>query len=242
MNLQPAFVILAAGMGTRLGKPHPKCLTILDSGETIMARQIRNIRASFGDSAVIHIVVGFQLEKIVEAFPNEKYIYNSAYDITNTSKSLLSALQGINHKKHNGIVWLNGDVVFDDDLMFYLKNVVENNVSFVSVDSKNIGEEEVKYTLNKQGSIASLSKQVNIDEALGEAVGINYVNREDVLTLAYNLKKVDNQDYFEKAIENSILNAEAVWVPFDISRLGLNAVEVDFSVDLDNANKTFFTV
>jgi choline kinase len=33
-------VILAAGIGSRLGKPHPKPLTVLSTGETIMQRQI----------------------------------------------------------------------------------------------------------------------------------------------------------------------------------------------------------
>lgn len=242
MNLRPAFVILAAGMGTRLGKPHPKCLTVLDSGETIMERQIKNIRIAFGDKADIYTVVGFQLEKIIDSFPEEKYVYNANYDVTNTSKSLLLALQNINHKKYDGVVWLNGDVVFDDDLMFYLKAVIENGISFVSVDNKNIGEEEVKYTLNELGTVSSLSKQVPLNDALGEAVGINYVVSDDIINFMHHLKEVDNQDYFEKGIENSIKSNETVWVPFDISSLGLNAVEVDFSADLANANKTFFSV
>jgi choline kinase len=240
MSLKPAFVILAAGMGTRLGKPHPKCLTVLDNGETIMARQIRNIRAAFGEDVDIHIVVGFQVDKIVEVFPKEKYIYNAQYDQTNTSKSLLLALQHINHKKYDGIVWINGDVVFDNDLPFYLKNIVNNGQSFVSVDNKNIGEEEVKYTLDATGKIDSLSKKVLIADALGEAVGINYVTSKDALEFSYFLKHVDDQDYFEKGIEKSIQKKALEWVPFDISSLGLNAVEVDFGADLENANKTFF--
>ena len=36
-------IILAAGKGTRLGMPHPKCLTKLKTGETILERQIRAI-------------------------------------------------------------------------------------------------------------------------------------------------------------------------------------------------------
>ena len=34
-------IILAAGKGTRLGMPHPKCLTTLKTGETILGRQIQ---------------------------------------------------------------------------------------------------------------------------------------------------------------------------------------------------------
>ena len=51
-------VILAAGMGTRLGRPHPKPLTKLDSGETIMRRQIINVRGAFSDELSKTVVGG----------------------------------------------------------------------------------------------------------------------------------------------------------------------------------------
>ncbi len=37
-------VILAAGVGTRLGRPFPKSLSILPTGEKILGRQIRLLR------------------------------------------------------------------------------------------------------------------------------------------------------------------------------------------------------
>jgi choline kinase len=54
----PQFVILAAGMGTRLGRPYPKPLTELADGRSIMRQQIDNIRGVFGDDAPITAVVG----------------------------------------------------------------------------------------------------------------------------------------------------------------------------------------
>lgn len=238
-TLLPQFVILAAGMGTRLGKPHPKCLTVLDNGETIMARQIRNIRAAFGKKAVINIVVGFQLEKIIDSFHGEKFIYNEEYDVTNTSKSLMRALRTVDTR--NGVVWMNGDVVFDEDLLFYFKEQISSNSSLITVNSETVADEEVKYTLDSEGNISALSKQVNTLEAFGESVGINFVNPETVKSLEYWLKKVDDQDYFEKGIEQSISKDKTVWKPFDITRLGLSAVEVDFSADLARANEQLFS-
>ena len=47
MTLQT--VILAAGMGSRLGRSLPKPLTELGDGRTIMGQQHDNIRAAFGD-------------------------------------------------------------------------------------------------------------------------------------------------------------------------------------------------
>ena len=86
-------VILAAGMGTRLGRPFPKPLTPLSDGRTIMEQQIDNLRQVFGADVRITTVVGFKLDLILEAFPDVTYIYNEAYDQTNTNRSLLKALR-----------------------------------------------------------------------------------------------------------------------------------------------------
>ena len=59
MTLQ--VVILAAGMGTRLGKPWPKPLTPLADGRSIMAQQLENVEKVFGQEARVTIVVGMRL-------------------------------------------------------------------------------------------------------------------------------------------------------------------------------------
>ena len=53
-------IILAAGIGSRLGKPHPKPLTELTTGETILERQIRHLSKVVGGDNII-IVVGLSL-------------------------------------------------------------------------------------------------------------------------------------------------------------------------------------
>jgi choline kinase len=83
-------VILAAGMGTRLGKPWPKPLTPLSDGRSIMQQQMENVHTVFGNKARITVVVGFKLEMIMEAHPAASFVYNEEYDQTNTSKSRAS--------------------------------------------------------------------------------------------------------------------------------------------------------
>ena len=78
-------VILAAGMGSRLGRSLPKPLTELSDGRSIMQQQHDNIRAAFGDQVKITTVVGYRAETIVESFPVVDYVYNDRYDQTNTS-------------------------------------------------------------------------------------------------------------------------------------------------------------
>jgi choline kinase len=224
------ITILAAGMGTRLGRPFPKPLTPLVDGRTIMKQQMENILQVFGESARISVVVGFKMEMIMESFPRATYIYNEEYDRTNTSKSLMRALAS---SFDGGVLWMNGDVVFEPSVLERLKKDVEADRSFVSVNTSAVGEEEVKYKVNSQGSISELSKTVK--EALGEAVGINFISSQDKSSLLKNLELCQESDYFERGIELAIESDGLKVLPVDIS--DLFAVEVDFQEDLDRANK-----
>lgn len=223
------IVILAAGMGTRLGKPWPKPLTPLKDGRSILQQQLENIAAVFGESARVSIVVGFKLEMIMEAHPDATFIYNENYDQTNTSKSLLKALRAAHE---SGVLWLNGDVVFDERVLHRVKERIENESSFVCVNTSAVGEEEVKYTVDSRGFINALSKKV--PNALGEAVGINFISRHHKKAAIEGLIACADNDYFERGLELAIESAKIELEPVDIS--DLFAVEVDFQADLDRAN------
>ncbi len=223
-------VILAAGMGTRLSRPLPKPLTKLKDGRSIMGQQIDNLKLAFGQNYRLSTVVGFKLEAIVERFPEATYVYNELYDQTNTSKSLLRALKA---SAAGGVLWMNGDVVFDPEVLNRIKPLINSDESFVVVDTAKVGEEEVKYTLDANGFVAELSKTVS--EPLGEAVGINYVSAKDKQALVEQLEAVADQDYFERAIEVAIAAGQVKFKSIDIS--DLYAVEVDFAEDLIRANE-----
>jgi choline kinase len=222
-------VILAAGMGTRLGKPWPKPLTPLIDGRTIMGQQIDNLTRVFGEELRVTTVVGFKLELILEAFPNVSYIYNESYDQTNTNRSLLKALR---LAPPGGVLWMNGDVVFDSQVLVRAKELIDTDKSFICVNTSVVGEEEVKYTVDDSGYVALLSKQVT--EALGEAVGINYVSASDRANLILGLAACEDSDYFERGIEITINQDGTKVTPLDIT--DLFAVEVDFEEDLSRAN------
>jgi choline kinase len=223
------IVILAAGMGSRLGRTLPKPLTELSDGRTIMQQQFDNIHHAFGNSAKVTIVVGYKLEHIIEAFPEASFVYNEQYDQTNTSKSLMRALQA---SAPGGVLWMNGDVVFDPEALERAAKMVARDQSFVSVNTAKVSDEEVKYTTDAEGYIKELSKTVT--GGLGEAVGINYISRDDKAVLLRQLRRVDDQDYFERGIELAIERDGLRFAPLDVS--DLDAVEVDTVDDLARAN------
>jgi len=212
MTLQ--VVILAAGMGTRLGKPWPKPLTPLADGRSIMAQQLENVEKVFGR----------------EAHPNAAFIYNEVYDQTNTSKSLLKALRA---SQESGVLWLNGDVVFDPRVLERVQSRMREEKSFVCVNTSATSDEEIKYTVDSNGNVNSLSKQVV--NALGEAVGINFIGKGEKAAVINHLEECADNDYFERGLELAIEKAGIKLEPVDIS--DLFAVEVDFQADLERANK-----
>jgi choline kinase len=122
-------------------------------------------------------------------------------------------------------------VVFDEKLLSLLLEDIQNNRSFISVNTASVAVEEVKYTL-KSGFVDALSKEVK--NGLGEAVGINFISAKDLELFIKHLEKCDDNDYFEKGLETAISEDGLQLKVVDISRY--NCVEVDFKEDLQNAN------
>jgi choline kinase len=194
-----------------------------------MQQQFDNIHQTLGAKTPVTLVVGYKLEHIIEAFPDASFVYNEQYDQTNTSKSLLRALQA---SSTGGVLWMNGDVVFDPAALARIAPYIERDQSFVCVNTSKVSDEEVKFTIDAEGFIDQISKTVV--GGLGEAIGINYISSAHKSVLQHHLKRVADQDYFERGLELSIEQDGLRIEPVDIS--DLYAVEIDFAEDLERAN------
>ena len=105
-------IILAAGMGTRLGKYAknlPKCMLEFN-GKTLLQKQVETLR-SCGINNII-IVKGYAAEKI--NFSNVKYYANEDYDNTNMVETLMCAKEDMD----DDILVCYGDILYE-------KNVAE---------------------------------------------------------------------------------------------------------------------
>ena len=212
---------MAAGMGTRLGTLIPKPLTPLINEKNILYFQIEKLKKYFSIHDIF-IVVGYKKELIMESFPNLVFIYNHDYTQNNTGKSLLYALE----KLDDDVLWVNGDVYFDSGVIDLM---LKSNYSCCLVDTKKCGEEEIKYTLNKEGNIISLSK--TIKNGIGEALGINLIKKRDLELFREELRKIGKNEYYEKALENLARENKIILKP--INKGSYFCQEIDFPEDLE---------
>ncbi|WP_197542933.1 phosphocholine cytidylyltransferase family protein [Methanobacterium formicicum] len=213
-------VILAAGFGSRLGENIPKAIVKINEDMTILDLQLENLKQII-ELDDVTVVVGYKKDIIQKKYPFLSYIDNENYSTTNTSKSLLLALEEMNDYD---VLWINGDVVFDADILRLIQQNKSKNL--ICVNKYQVSEEEVKYTVDNEGYIKNLSKSV---EGVGEAVGINFIKKEDIKILISCLKECNNNDYFEKGIEFAMKKGIKFW-PLDIENN--YCVEIDFQEDL----------
>ena len=120
-------LILNSGMGTRMGvytSEHPKCMTELLGGETIISRQLRLLNEC-GIKDIV-ITTGYFNDVLMEycnslELPvNLTFVYNPIYNQTNYIYSIYCAKEIL---KDDDVVLLHGDLVFE-------KSVLEEILSF----------------------------------------------------------------------------------------------------------------
>lgn len=217
-------VILAAGQGSRLAQGDlPKPLTPLIDGKSILQHQI-DILSKYVSLNDILVVVGYHKELIIESFPKLHYIHNPDFATQNTSKSLLLALRSC----HEDVLWLNGDVVFHPSV---IATVLKNPRTSMVVNTAQVDPESVKYQQNPHGRILKVSKHVRNPQ--GEALGINFCQKNDLVLFRKKLAICDPMDYFEKGLELCIKDGMPLWSVCIDANL---CTEIDFPEDLDRAN------
>jgi len=219
------IVILAAGMGSRLGSSDiPKPLTPLYADKSILGLQLDHI-ARYTSLDHVLLVVGYRKEQIIQRFPAVAYVENLFFSQENTSKSLLRAIRDLNED----VIWINGDVVFHPSV---IKSLLAQKRSCMVVNCAPTDREEIKYRTDQKGRVLEVSKEVKLGE--GEAVGLNYLTAQDLSLFKHNLDACKESDYFEKGLELCIQQGMSLWtLPIDAKY----SMEIDFPQDLVNARQ-----
>ena len=107
------YLILAAGMGKRMGRRIaglPKCLIDID-GEPLLVRLLRQIRQCDAQ-ADVHVVLGYRGEIVAPLVEDCRIVVNPFFDITGINASLWFARESFDRP----LMVMHGDVVLSDEL------------------------------------------------------------------------------------------------------------------------------
>ncbi len=232
-------VILAAGCATRL-RPHsddtPKTLLPV-GGVPILRRTITSLLRCGFDQFVIgtgyleHMV----REAVTSWFPtlDVSYVTNPDFRSTNNGYSLLLCRP---HVERDGFILLDGDVVFDIQV---IEELVDRGPDCLAVRSVgDIGLEEVKVTADNEDRVLAIGKHVPVRSAMGESVGIELFSASSSRRLFEALhQRVKVQglvnEYYEASFQQ-ILDEGTTLYGVDIG--SMYATEIDTIDDLRAAN------
>jgi choline kinase len=230
-------IILAAGMGVRL-RPFtqeiPKCLIEIN-GKTILERIIENC-VPFDITRFV-VVVGHKKETIFTAaskleggHPVEfSFVENMDYQTTNTGVSLVLALDSIKED----VVIINGDDVFEKQIM---RKLLESNTSSIVIDNRKVLVQESFKVKTSDRLIELMGKDIPIDQATGEFIGISLIKLKDLDVFKTILNKKIRQNkktYYDFIFQEF---AESGSLSFTFTD-GLNWTEIDTEEDLLYAQK-----
>jgi len=235
-------ILLAAGASRRLQpltKDTPKCLIRIGE-KSIIEHQLDAVEAAGIEEAVI--VVGYLKEKIVNFIGHEyrgirriSYIENPDFALTNTIYSLYLARDCF---IDDDFIYFNADVLFHREIVALLVNSGKQNV--LAMEYKRCGQEEVKFTTDSQNRVIKLGKEIPLDEAEGEFIGIakfgSSISHEFIKTLKTYAVRGERNLFFEKAVED-ILDRD-IFYTLDVTHIP--SIEIDFPKDLKKAQEEVY--
>ena len=180
-------LILNSGVGKRMGdltSRHPKCMTEILEGETILSRQLKLLKKC----GIIDIVITTgPFDKILIDYCDSlnlslqyTFVNNPVYDNTNYIYSIFLAREHLN----DDIVMMHGDLVFEHEV---LEDVLEQQNSNMAVSSTiPLPEKDFKAVI-KNGLI--------------EKVGVEYFQDAMAAQPLYKLNKADWRIWLDSIVE-----------------------------------------
>lgn len=199
-------VILAAGMAKRL-RPltdtQPKCLLEVN-GRSLLERTIEAMRGAGIREFVV--VTGYRAEMIRErlsGLPGFTFLDNTDYEHNNNIFSLWMAGQIVRGKE---FLLMDSDILCDPAAV---KRIAQESGSALAVNRHELGEEEMKVVVDKEGRITEISKTCRPEDAMGESVGIEKITADYSTTLYKELDVMIEEEglidiFYERAFERLI--------------------------------------
>lgn len=233
-------LILNSGLGTRMGfltSDHPKCMTEICTGETILSRQLKELLYA-GINEVVMTTGKFEdvLKEYVYSLElplNVIFVNNPEYASTNYIYSIWCARDYL----HDDIILMHGDIVFENQAM---DRLMDFKGSCMKVSSTvPLPEKDFKAVISN-GEILKVGIEF-FDDAM-EAQALYKLERKDwekwLDKIGEYCEKGERGVYAENALND--LNGEAHIKALDLK--DLLCAEIDNPEDLKNVSARFKAV
>jgi choline kinase len=235
-------IVLAAGPGRRLQPltdSLPKTLLPLSDGHTILDLALGNLR-SVGIEGVV-VVTGFAADRIEERQRDLEdrhdvrieLVFNERAEEWNNAYSLWLAREAF----HDGALLVNGDTVHPASVEECLLAARGPGVLLAVDTEKRLGDEEMKVLVDEEGTLQTVSKEVDPETAEGEYIGVTLIEADAAGPLAEALEATwrhDPSDYYEDGFQELVDRGGTVHV----APIGsVEWVEVDNHEDLARARE-----
>jgi len=247
-------VILAAGIGSRMGKiakEIPKCLIKIDN-KPIIKKQIESLHSN--DITDISIVVGYRSDMVRNTCESckVKFYTNPRFKETGMLESLFCAHEELNDE----FILVYGDVYFEKEV---IEKLLLNKSDFcLAVDkSKTLKKfeeefyEEYHGSKMKKGStkvhvidemVKKISKNLEINENDGEYIGIAKFSERGTKIIYEMVKRLIDSSEIAKFPSPSYLFRELIknGQKFEVIFVDPHSYsEIDYSHDINEAKKLF---
>ncbi len=248
INLKKFFVIiLAAGMGRRLGKAgksKPKTLTLINNQTILNSLMMKLINYKVGK---IHFVLGYKSKMILDNLKNLnlKFSYNISDKFKKTGHGYswyLSEKNFIKYKKP--VIIIHADILFSEN---FLKNIISSNKNNIIgskiIKDKNSLKNIFKISTINSTKISKISKNLKINRGMTEVIGINKISftsqKKIFLFLKEKFKDKQNlklgwEDLLDKYISTSndkfyiLKNQNFNWININTTKDIIKARKMDF--------------
>tara|TARA_Y200000002_G_C22660751_1_gene655611 strand:- start:854 stop:1615 length:762 start_codon:yes stop_codon:yes gene_type:complete len=181
INLKKYFVIiLAAGMGRRLGKAgknKPKTLTLINNKSILdsLVKKLINYKVK-----KIHFVLGYKSKMILKNLKNFnlKFSYNISDKFQKTGHGYSWYLSERKFKKYKKpVIIIHADILFSVN---FLKNIItshrNNIIGSKIIKDKNSVKNIFKISTINSTKISRISRNLKIKRGMTEVIGINKIS------------------------------------------------------------------
>ncbi len=231
-------IILAAGYSVRL-RPltDNKPKTLLDIGRITIFDTIIKALMRYNINDIV-LVTGYAYN-VLEEYIAQKYndssirfsfIRNPRLDYGNIYSFYIAK-----EYMDNDFILINSDLVFHPKILEYVLEY--NNISVLAIDDyKELGKEEMKVKADNN-IIKDISKDIPLEEADGEYIGIMRLRSEDAKIVIKSIEELFKDGKYNLYYEDAI---RAITNKYDIfykcSTRGLPSIEIDTQYDLEEAH------